>query len=97
MLIEHAYSLGYTLTFGEAWRTPEQAKWNAQEGKGISHSVHMDRLAVDFNLFKGGKYLGETADHQPLGEFWEKLAPQCRWGGRFGDGNHYSFEYNGVK
>jgi hypothetical protein len=24
------------------------------------------------------------------------MHPDCRWGGRFNDGNHYSFEHNGV-
>jgi len=96
-LIEFAYQAGYELSFGEAYRTPQQASWNAAHKVGISRSLHTERLAIDFNLFKGDKYLGETNDHLPLGEFWEKLHPLCRWGGRFGDGNHYSMEYNGVK
>ena len=35
-LIEFAYTSGYGLTFGEAYRTPEQA---ALDAKGIIHSV----------------------------------------------------------
>lgn len=96
-LIQFAYQQGYALSFGEAWRTQQQANWDASHGTGISHSLHIERLAVDFNLFKDGKYLGDTNDHLPLGEWWEKRHPLCRWGGRFGDGNHYSMEYNGVK
>ena len=54
LLIMHAYENGYELTFAEAYRTPEQAALNAKAGKGISTSLHLDRLAVDFNLFKDG-------------------------------------------
>lgn len=97
LLIEWAYQNGYELTFGETWRTPEQADRNARAGRGISNSLHIDRLAVDFNLFRNGRWLQKTADHAPLGEFWESLAPDCRWGGRFGDGNHYSIEHGGRK
>lgn len=97
LLIERAYQQGYELTFGEAWRTPEQAAHNAATGKGIRSSLHIERLAIDFNLFRGGKFLDRTEDHKPLGEYWESLAPDCRWGGRFGDGNHYSLEWRGRK
>jgi len=41
--------------------------------------------------------LGDTEAHRELGEWWEKQHPQARWGGRFKDGNHYSFEHEGVK
>lgn len=96
-LIVEAEARGYELTFGEAWRTPEQAAANAARGIGIVNSLHGQRLAVDFNLFKAGRWLQSTQAHRPLGEFWESLAPDCRWGGRFGDGNHYSIEHEGRK
>ncbi|MDT2035562.1 M15 family metallopeptidase [Providencia rettgeri] len=86
---------GYRLTFGEAYRTPEQAAANAKSGKGIKNSLHTQRLAVDFNLFKNGVWLTKSTDHQPLGEYWESIGGT--WGGRFNDGNHYSLEHNGVK
>lgn len=97
LLIEYAYAHGYELTFGEAWRTPEQAALNAQSGKGISNSLHIDRLAIDFNLFSNGKFLTDSESHRQLGEYWESLAPDCVWGGRFKrpDGNHYSIRHNG--
>lgn len=94
-LIKWANDHGYELTFGEAWRTPEMAKLYAQQGKGIANSLHVDRLAVDFNLFKDGKYLDKTEDHRPLGEYWESIGGS--WGGRFKDGNHYSLEHDGRK
>jgi hypothetical protein len=100
LLIQEAYDRGYELTFGEAWRTLEQARLNASRlgpGKGITNSLHIDRLAIDLNLFKEGIFLASTEDHRPLGEWWEKLHPLCRWGGRFNDGNHYSIEHEGRK
>jgi len=57
----------------------------------------VERLAVDLNLFRGGKWLDKSEDHKQLGDYWESLAPDARWGGRFGDGNHYSIEHGGRK
>lgn len=97
-LIQHAYFRGYKITFGEAYRTLEQAQLNAKSGKGISKSLHTIRLAVDLNLFKDGKYLTDSAAHKPLGDYWKTLHPLCRWGGDFKkpDGNHYSIEHDGI-
>lgn len=100
ILIEYAYQHGYELTFGDAFRSAEQAISNANDGTGIRNSLHKLRLAIDLNLFKDGKYLSLTEDHKFLGVFWESLHPLCRWGGRFvphSDGNHYSLEHEGVK
>lgn len=96
-LIQFAYEHGYELTFGEAYRTEQQARWNAEQGIGIVNSLHRSRLAVDFNLFKDGRYLTRTEDHRPLGEFWESIGGS--WGGRFRnrDGGHYSLEHGGRK
>ncbi|ELY2737449.1 M15 family metallopeptidase [Cronobacter dublinensis] len=97
-LIHWAEEKGYRLSFGEAYRTPEQAALNAKKGSGISNSLHTQRLAVDFNLFINGKYLTRTEDYRPLGEYWESLGGS--WGGRFKtnpDGNHFSLEHNGVR
>ena len=62
---------------------------------GIRDSLHRIRLAIDLNLFLDGVYLTSTDDHRPFGEYWEDLHELCRWGGRFGDGNHYSLEHEG--
>lgn len=96
-LIAWADAHGYGLTFGEAYRTPEQAQLNAKSGKGIANSLHTQRLAVDFNLFINGEYQPDSAAYKPLGEYWESLGGA--WGGRFSrpDGNHFSLEHNGVK
>ncbi|MGL5487860.1 MAG: M15 family metallopeptidase [Shewanella sp.] len=95
-LIKFAYDNGYELTFGDAYRDPRlHGDMGIKKGYGHASSNHKQRLAVDFNLFKDGKFLTSTEDHRPLGEFWESIGGS--WGGRFNDGNHYSIEHNGVK
>lgn len=99
-LINFAYENGYTLTFGEAWRPPEMVAIYKKRGSGSGRGVHPDRLAVDFNLFKNGKWLKKTEDHARLGAYWKTLHPKARWGGDFKkrkDGNHYSFTPDGVR
>ena len=95
-LIVFAYDNGYELTFGDAYRDPRvHGDVGSKKSYSSANSLHKQRLAVDFNLFKNGVYLTATNDHKALGEYWESLHPLCRWGGRFNDGNHYSLEYGG--
>lgn len=95
-LIIWAYENGYEITFGDAYRDSRVfGNVGTKKGYGRAGSVHKERLAVDLNLFKDGRYLTKTADHQLLGEKWESMHELCRWGGRFNDGNHYSFEHQG--
>lgn len=84
MLIDFAYMKGYELSFGDAW-----AKDGHREG-----SLHYDRLAIDLNLFKDGKYLREASSHAFLGKFWKSLDPDATWGGDWEskDANHYSYD-----
>jgi hypothetical protein len=104
-LIDHATLLGYEAALGEVYRSPLAAKANAELGKGISNSLHIDGLAADLNLYRGGKYLDKTEDHQLLGEWWESRGPNHRWGGRFKDkhgrpkpdGNHYALSPDGKR
>jgi len=88
LLINFAYMNGYELSFGDAWA-------RSREGVHVPNSCHYIRLAIDLNLFKDGKYLSNTEDHRLLGEFWESIGGS--WGGRFGDGNHYSLEHRGRR
>lgn len=97
-LIDKAFEMGFEVTLGDAYRDP---KVHGQLGVRMSYShprsAHKVRLAIDLMLFKDGEWLEMTEDHRPLGEWWEQQHPLARWGGRFNDGNHYSFEWNGVK
>jgi hypothetical protein len=95
-LISKAYSLGYEVTLGDAYRDPRlHGAIGEKKGYGASNSCHKLRLAIDLNLFKDGKFLQDTKDHRVLGEWWEMQGGT--WGGRFQDGNHYSLEHNGYK
>jgi hypothetical protein len=97
-LIQHAYALGYELTFGDAYRDPRvHGPVGVKGSYSSAGSNHKLRLAVDFNLFKDGVFLQTTEAHRPLGEYWESLGPECVWGGRWNDGNHYSIEHEGRK
>lgn len=95
LLIQETGARGFEITLGEAWRSPEEAARLAGVGKGIKNSLHTKRLALDINLFLNGRYLTSTEAHQELGEWWERQGGS--WGGRFGDGGHYSLEHRGVK
>ena len=104
ILVRYAYSLGYELTFGDAYRDPLLAKINSGKygliervtnlitwiaRRGSKNSLHCRRLAMDFNLFRNGKYLSTTEAHRELGRYWESLNKFNRSGIRFNDGNHY--------
>lgn len=95
-LIQFATENGYELTFGDAYRDPRVHGTIAQKKSySAANSLHKQRLAIDFNLFRDGKYLTSTDDYRPLGEYWESMGGT--WGGRFNDGNHFSIEYQGRK
>lgn len=97
-LLDFAHSQGYRVRIGEVWRGDEQQKANIAKGSSkVGRSLHQDKLAVDLNLFKDSDFLETTEEHRPLGEFWESLHPLCRWGGEFGDGNHYSITHGGRR
>ena len=91
-LLDKAFELGFTVTLGDCYRSPEEC-----ERIGHQSSCHGIRLAVDLNLFKDGRYLTDTADHEPLGLWWKEQHDAASWGGNWGDGNHYSFEYEGRR
>jgi len=108
LLILHAEQLGYEVTLGDAWSSSwYRWAWDAlkrwsgnklffkrlkylQNRLHTKGSYHFKRLAIDLNLFRNGKYLRSTKAHKPLGEYWESIGGS--WGGRWGDGNHYSYD-----
>ena len=67
-------------------------------GNGIRNSLHTKRLAIDLQLFdQSGRWITEEYPYRLVGEYWEALGADHRWGGRFGDTPHYSIEHEGVK
>ena len=93
-LILYINEQGYSCTFGEAFRTPEQAEWNAARGIGIKDSQHCKRLALDLNLFKDGVYCADGESWQQFGAHWKTLNTLNRWGGDFlrKDFNHVEMQ-----
>lgn len=101
MLIQKAFDLGYSVTFGEAYRSKEQAEWDCQHHTGVADSLHTQRLAIDLNFFKDGVYIADGSKLADIGAFWKSLGPENRWGGDIvhprPDGNHFSLSPDGVK
>ena len=93
--IEWAYSKGYELTFGHAWRDAEtQARMVRLGLSKTLQSKHCDRLAVDFNLFIEGKYTDNPDDYLPLGKYWTETLGGG-WGGdfkNFKDAGHFEYK-----
>ncbi len=84
-LLPKARELGFEYAFNEVTN---------QQGTGhMKNSLHYSGCAGDLILYKDGVFQVGTETHQPLGEYWESLDSNCKWGGYFKppDGNHYSF------
>lgn len=97
-LIDKAVALGFDVTLGDVYRDPRVfGDIGIKQGYGHPRSAHKQRLAVDLNLFKDGVFMASSEAHRELGEWWEQQHSLARWGGRFDDGNHYSFEVGGIK
>ena len=109
-LFAFAQRNGWEFTLGEAgvtnprkvWIWDEQSDENPIRDKvgdreHMEGSLHYRRLAIDLNLFVGGRYIrsGNNPAYLKLGVYWEKLHPLCRWGGRFADANHFSIGHGG--
>ncbi len=92
------YAQGYKVRGGDWFRDSRvHGKVGEKKGYGQPYSMHKDKCALDINLFYGGKFLTKTAEHEESGEKWESRHELCCWGGRFGDGNHYSLTHEGRK
>ncbi len=90
LLIAYAYARGFELTFGEVYRTIEQQKIYFDSGRSKTmNSRHLERLAVDFNIFKDGRmlfdgkkpYKEDLEAMRELGDHWTLLHPDNVWGG----------------
>lgn len=96
-LIAYANSIGIGLTFGEAYRTKNQQKLyyygltiddnndikkTSRKSKTMN-SNHLRRLAVDFNFFIDGKLIYDKEKLQCLGDYWEELDKNNKWGGNY--------------
>ena len=97
-LILHAYELGLEVALDEGMERLTAKDPTSDHMKG---SLHHLGLSQDVLLFKDGVYLTDTSQYEALGVYWEARGVQhnlpLAWGGRFDDGNHFSFAWNGKK
>ncbi len=83
-LIFQANEWGIGLTFGDAYRTKKTQRCYVDNNLSKTmKSLHLKRLAVDFNFFINGDLTYKKLDIQRLGDYWEGLHPKNKWGGNF--------------
>jgi hypothetical protein len=82
-LLPKARELGFEYAFDEIT--------NHQGTGHMTNSLHYMGCAGDLILYKDGTYKPYTENYKELGEYWELLDSDCAWGGRWGDGNHFSY------
>ena len=83
-LLNHLIDNGYTVRIGEVERTQAQQEIYTKEGKSkTSNSMHLKRCAADLHIFKNGEWLQSKTQLQSIGDYWESLDQNNRWGGNF--------------
>jgi hypothetical protein len=83
-LVNKATELGFVVTGGELYRTPEQQQIHVRAGRSKTmNSIHLKRCAIDLNFFKDGKLTYDVAALRPVGDYWESLNPKNQWGGNW--------------
>ncbi len=69
-LLAWAFEMGYEVSFGEAFRTPEQQDIYVKTGRSKTYnSKHLKRCAIDLHFFKGG----ELCYPEAAGRTWQEL------------------------
>lgn len=96
-LILHIDSLGYSVkvpTEGGWTRCLDEQKRFVCEGKSKTmNSLHLEGRATDLVLFKNGRPIFGGEEFRALGEFWESLGAECKWGGRFHNPERFLAEH----
>ena len=97
-LIIYAYSKGYEMTLGDAYRDPRlHGEVGTKKGYGAPKSLHKSRLAIDFNLFVDGVYITDSGHpaYKDITDYWKEIGGTS--GIDFNDANHFSIEHQGRK
>jgi hypothetical protein len=100
LLYGYIHSHGYNCVTDEVNRPPELSRLYAEQNKGRHPSIHELKLAADIDIFKADDPeskipLSDGKLFQDIGEYWESIGGT--WGGRWGDGRHFSHEYRWMK
>lgn len=88
VLVRRMQEAGYEAAFAEGMDRKTKKDPTSDHMK---NSLHELGLAQDIDLYFNGKYQDKSEHHGVFGNHWEGLDAYCKWGGRFGDGNHYSY------
>lgn len=82
LLLQKADKLGFVVTGGELFRTPEQQQIYVKTGRSTTmNSNHLRRCAIDLNIFLNDTLVYDVEILRPLGEYWKSLNPKNDWGG----------------
>ena len=83
-LLNYLRDNNYDVRIGEAERTEEQQEIYIKQGKSkTSNSMHLKRCAIDLHIFKDDNYITSKQELQSIGDYWESLSSQNRWGGNY--------------
>ena len=91
-LFLYLYETNCQFTYGEAFRTKEQQKIYYETNKSKTlNSKHLERKAIDLNIWVDGVLTYKEEDLRHVGEYWKSLSTSNTWGGdwRFRDTNHF--------
>lgn len=91
---------GFEVAYGEGLVALTDAADGDYDGPHKRTGGHYTGLATDLAIYdSAGRYIDEGGHpaYRRLGEQWERMDSLARWGGRFSDDNHFSFEHDGVK
>ena len=89
MLILYIQERGFIVSGGELWRTREQQQVYFNLGRSKTmNSMHLKRLALDLNFFREKEdgsleQITMKPDLQLVGDYWESLSDENRWGGNW--------------
>lgn len=83
-LIMWANEKGYKARARELQRTMEQQELYIKQGKSqTKKSNHLNSCAVDIYFTKNGKLIESKEELQTIGDYWESLHPDNKWGGNY--------------
>lgn len=84
------YKLGWRLRLKEVHRPIEMQTLYVERGSSKTmNSNHLESRAADLILDINGQWQAASEPYTDIGIQWEMMSMFNRWGGRWGDGNHF--------
>ncbi|GAF82677.1 unnamed protein product [marine sediment metagenome] len=84
LLFEFCIEHKIKLTGGELYRTKDQQELYFSAGKSKTmNSNHLKKLAIDLNFWIDRKLTYKKSKLQFIGDYWESLSENNRWGGNY--------------